>query len=57
MLTEVQKQLVVAKIEKEEMEGELVKYKLLYAELMHAKEEAQPSRGSGWSFGLGSRNS
>ena len=57
MLTEVQKQLVMAKIEKEEMESELVKYKLLYAELMHANEESKPSRGSGWSFGLGSRSS
>jgi hypothetical protein len=48
----------MAKIEKEEMEGELVKYKLLYAELMHAKEEeSRPSRGSGWSFGRGSRGS
>jgi hypothetical protein len=51
----VQKQLVIAKIEKEEMESELVKYKLLYAELMQAS--SQPSRGSGWSFGLGSRSS
>ena len=53
----MQKQLVMAKIEREEMESELVKYKLLYAEVMHANEESRPSRGSGWSFGLGSRSS
>ncbi|KAJ1304809.1 hypothetical protein OPQ81_005944 [Rhizoctonia solani] len=33
------KQLVMNKIEKEELEGELVKFKILYAELMHQKED------------------
>ncbi|KAG8747807.1 GTPase-activating protein [Ceratobasidium sp. 414] len=33
------KQLVTSKIEQEELEGELVKFKILYAELMHQKED------------------
>ncbi|KAG9103762.1 GTPase-activating protein [Ceratobasidium sp. 370] len=33
------KQLVMSKIEQEELEGELVKFKILYAELMHQKED------------------
>ncbi|CAE6356645.1 unnamed protein product [Rhizoctonia solani] len=33
------KQLVMSKIEQEELEGELVKFKVLYAELMHQKED------------------
>ncbi|KDQ21745.1 hypothetical protein BOTBODRAFT_26172 [Botryobasidium botryosum FD-172 SS1] len=37
------KQLVMTKIEKEEMESELVKYKMLYAELMHQSEDSLSS--------------
>lgn len=33
------KQLVMSKLEQEELEGELVKFKVLYAELMHQKED------------------
>ncbi|CAE6444615.1 unnamed protein product [Rhizoctonia solani] len=33
------KQLVMSKLEQEELEGELVKFKILYAELMHQKED------------------
>ncbi|CAE7187147.1 unnamed protein product [Rhizoctonia solani] len=33
------KQLVMSKLEQEELEGQLVKFKILYAELMHQKED------------------
>ncbi|CAE6470663.1 unnamed protein product [Rhizoctonia solani] len=33
------KQLIMSKLEQEELEGELVKFKMLYAELMHQKED------------------
>jgi len=41
---EIVKQLVMAKVEKEDMEAELVKYKVLYAEQMHATEDAGSSQ-------------
>ncbi|WVO18389.1 hypothetical protein L204_106105 [Cryptococcus depauperatus] len=37
---ELVRQLVMSKIEKEEAENELVRYKLLYAELAHAQQDA-----------------
>ncbi|WVO23476.1 uncharacterized protein IAS62_004830 [Cryptococcus decagattii] len=37
---ELVRQLVMSKIEKEEMENELVRYKMLYAELAHAQQDA-----------------
>ncbi|KIR63610.1 hypothetical protein I314_03014 [Cryptococcus bacillisporus CA1873] len=37
---ELVRQLVMNKIEKEEMENELVRYKMLYAELAHAQQDA-----------------
>jgi len=53
---EIVKQLVMAKVEREDMEAELVKYKVLYAEQMHASEDAGSvnrmstmSRLSSWS--------
>jgi len=52
---EVLNQLVMARLKNEELEGELVRYKLLYAEAMHQNEDALSShrlslmskRGSG----------
>ncbi|KAF8332648.1 RabGAP/TBC [Cantharellus anzutake] len=54
---DIVKQLVMAKVEKEDTEAELVKYKMLYAEQMHANEDANStsnrisamSRLSSWS--------
>ncbi|KAG1751548.1 rab-GTPase-TBC domain-containing protein [Suillus paluster] len=40
---EVLNQLVMARLRNEELEEELVKYKLLYAEVMHQKEDAMSS--------------
>lgn len=40
---EIVKQLVMAKIEREEIEAELVRYKLMYAEVMHDKEDSMSS--------------
>ncbi|KAG8905518.1 GTPase-activating protein [Tulasnella sp. 403] len=40
---EMVKQLVMGKIEREEVESELVRYKLLYAEVMHDKEDSMSS--------------
>ncbi|WWD09014.1 hypothetical protein V865_007130 [Kwoniella europaea PYCC6329] len=37
---ELVRQLVMSKIEKEEIENELVRYKMLYAELAHAQQDA-----------------
>ncbi|WWC85885.1 uncharacterized protein L201_000752 [Kwoniella dendrophila CBS 6074] len=49
---ELVRQLVMSKIEKEETENELVRYKMLYAELAHAQEDAMSvhSRLSGGSI-------
>ncbi|KAF4563309.1 GTPase-activating protein [Pleurotus pulmonarius] len=40
---ELLNQLVMARLRNEEMEGELVRYKLLYAEAMHENQDAQSS--------------
>lgn len=40
---EIVKQFVMAKIEREEIEAELVRYKLMYAEVMHDKEDSMSS--------------
>ncbi|KAF8507745.1 RabGAP/TBC [Gautieria morchelliformis] len=40
---DIVKQLVMARLENEETEGELVRYKLLYADLMHKSEDAGSS--------------
>ncbi|OCF45157.1 hypothetical protein I317_00959 [Kwoniella heveanensis CBS 569] len=49
---ELVRQLVMSKIEKEETENELVRYKMLYAELAHAQQDAlsNHSRLSGGSM-------
>ncbi|WVW81887.1 hypothetical protein I302_103886 [Kwoniella bestiolae CBS 10118] len=49
---ELVRQLVMSKIEKEETENELVRYKMLYAELAHAQQDAMSthSRLSGGSI-------
>ncbi|WVR03543.1 hypothetical protein IAU60_000535 [Kwoniella sp. DSM 27419] len=51
------RQLVMSKIEKEETENELVRYKMLYAELAHAQQDAMSnhSRRSGGSTSSHSR--
>nr|XP_031863524.1 uncharacterized protein CI109_000774 [Kwoniella shandongensis]KAA5530596.1 hypothetical protein CI109_000774 [Kwoniella shandongensis] len=50
---ELVRQLVMCKIEKEETENELVRYKMLYAEMAHAQQDALSthSRLSGGSLG------
>lgn len=49
-------QLVMAKVEKEEYEAELVRFKLLYAELMHQHEDLKsPNRLSTISHSSGNR--
>ncbi|KAG8938698.1 GTPase-activating protein, partial [Tulasnella sp. 419] len=40
---ELLKQMVMSKIEREEIETELVRYKLLYAEVMHDHEDSMSS--------------
>ncbi|THH05281.1 hypothetical protein EW145_g4915 [Phellinidium pouzarii] len=40
---EIVKELIMTRLKNEEMESELVKYKLLYAEAMHQNEEAMSS--------------
>ncbi|OCF59563.1 hypothetical protein L486_02233 [Kwoniella mangroviensis CBS 10435] len=59
---ELVRQLVMSKIEKEETENELVRYKMLYAELAHAQQDAlsthsRLSGGSIQSQNMGSRPS
>ncbi|KAG8987441.1 GTPase-activating protein [Tulasnella sp. 427] len=46
---EIVKQLVMAKIEREEIEAELVRYKLMYAEVMHDKEDSMSSHRMSYS--------
>ncbi|CED83227.1 related to gyp5-gtpase-activating protein [Phaffia rhodozyma] len=50
---EIVKQVVIHKVEREEMENELVKYKMLYAELSHQSAESrQRSSGSSGTSGF-----
>lgn len=51
---EVVRQLVMCKIEKEETENELVRYKMMYAELAHEQQDAMSihSRRSAGSLNL-----
>lgn len=39
------RQLVLLKIEKEETESELIRYKMMYAELAHAQQDSMSANG------------